>query len=727
MNEITLAPLIKFFNSLGRPYIYRAELAQLEAKIQRTRQKKLAASAPGKKVITEQEDEYLRLLAAVTKLLPPAGRIPQKKVIAHLSKLMKAAGYDYKKLRRGRAYANAFADKNRGTRLYDLAFFSPQCNNFSHVTRPHHTHKDQPGIFYMRCEEATAHPEEITFGNLQIETGWEGDWDNPAMGKVLRKRKNLYREMVQQAVKHALKGKKTRIRFHAGSAVEYAQWGTANLRPITLRPEELAACAARHQAKLTEFDRVTPGQNFPDDRQIVMRTAPGEIITVPTKALNRYLLQGLFNNVGDHWELMLPGMLTPLRAAHRHFNQKAPGKFLTALAKVFDSFESPRLSAVAAAQRDAQLTAVRTLCAAQPPGACSPEDFARQLEPFLEKFGYVDAFLREVPRAARSEFHGMRYYHKKALPDDEYSYTKKELPRPHAGRLMMLPGNVFAEPDLGATFKMLHRGAAFKQEICRWYEKDLPEELTRLGLTIKKVKVATNQLERPETRAAEMWEISAGLEEFAKKPLTRFATPTQPKLDLVSLAELTTAAQKFNLRPEQLRVINEWVGSSGVAAQYDSVRQQVTLGSPSLALLAHEGWHHLVAAGLVPPREYAAVIAAGRRLAAEASSPLAAANTVAPGPAREEEYGALFVEAYYETPGRARRQLQGAKISVLEKLLNYAQALCDVLWGVCGHQPAQARNFLRRIEQNQLAAAPARPRPRGFQPDPKFIGNYGRA
>ena len=212
MKEITILPLSQFFARLGRPYVFCAELSQLEDKIRRTRAQKQATGSTTPN-LTAQEDEYLRLLAQVKKVLPAREKIPHKKVIRELSKIMRAEGYEHKKVRRAKAYPNCFAREDTASTFYDLAFFNPYYKEYRGTNQVHHSHKSAPGIFYLRCEENAARPEEIVFGNLQIESGSPRDWLDPARGKVLTKRKNLYREMVQQAVKHALGRKKPEFFF----------------------------------------------------------------------------------------------------------------------------------------------------------------------------------------------------------------------------------------------------------------------------------------------------------------------------------------------------------------------------------------------------------------------------------------------------------------------------------------------------------------------------------
>ena len=70
-----------------------------------------------------------------------------------------------------------------------------------------------------------------------------------------------------------------------------------------------------------------------------------------------------------------------------------------------------------------------------------------------------------------------------------------------------------------------------------------------------------------------------------------------------------------------------------------------------------------------------------------------------------EEAAARFVENYFTNNKLARRALCNDKIKIIERLLDYIQAICDLLKGLAGNDAALARSFLRRIAHNQITLA----------------------
>ena len=153
---------------------------------------------------------------------------------------------------------------------------------------------------------------------------------------------------------------------------------------------------------------------------------------------------------------------------------------------------------------------------------------------------------------------------------------------------------------------------------------------------------------------------------------------------------------------------------------YNRSTDKIKLASRSLAVLAHESLHRLKAKGLIPPQEYSALVAAGKRLARnnpQEQDYLNQRNSTGqllypPGPAREEEQAALFVETYYENNARARKNLMGLRLTMTEKVLDYVHEVVDTLGVRFRHQPSMARNFLRRIERNYLNPEKNRPGPK---------------
>ena len=323
--------------------------------------------------------------------------------------------------------------------------------------------------------------------------------------------------------------------------------------------------------------------------------------------------------------------------------------------------------------------------------------------------------------AARPPTAPGHFYVDETTAEDIETFNMESLPRPEIGKVYLR--YLGREEDF---FSQHHLG---RRNNYNWYHKRLPAALKKLGLTVERVPltaVAVNPVypgDRLPERRAHAWRVAAGLEEFKRRPLALFASHAQMKADTVTLGQLEAAAEKFNLSRAQLEVMNDYLTAAGAprTGAYYPATGRVQLANRSLATLAHEGLHHLATAGLIPAADYKALVAAGQRQAQAAAAQ--GYFTPAPGqpaayptaPLREQEAAALFVENYYLTTPRARKKLIGTQLTAVEKILDYAERVFELIAAAFGHAPARARAFLRRVEQGQCHASaagrgPARPR-----------------
>ena len=342
-------------------------------------------------------------------------------------------------------------------------------------------------------------------------------------------------------------------------------------------------------------------------------------------------------------------------------------------------------------------------------------NYSRLLDKFFIKFDYHKLYLQKNPniRAVKLTPQLAQKYHKSALRfydinDKEgiKTFRVKDLVEPQRGKTYVIPTAELGRPIIKNT------GREFGAEgLFTFHEKTLPEIFTKLGLGYKAVKISTKVAAGKKTATA--WLLTTGLDELQRTPRPSFATGPELKTDTATLPQLQAAAQKFGLAPHRLKITNDWLCAAGMnrLGQYDPATDHVTLSSPSLSLVAHEGLHRLVARGLVPPREYQSLITAGRSWAR--AHPAEAAGRLKPSkrqhPAPPEEYAALFVEKYYEHEKTARKYLQGVPVPVFARLVGYIKEVRDVVLAAGGHAPARARSFLRRIERNQVSVQTQRP------------------
>ena len=78
----------------------------------------------------------------------------------------------------------------------------------------HHDDGERKSVFYCRAEWQDKN---ILLGNLQIDAPRQELFQNTAQENILLRRRNLYRTMVQEALKHAVSAGAQKIIFQAGS------------------------------------------------------------------------------------------------------------------------------------------------------------------------------------------------------------------------------------------------------------------------------------------------------------------------------------------------------------------------------------------------------------------------------------------------------------------------------------------------------------------------------
>ena len=103
------------------------------------------------------------------------------------------------------------------------------------------------------------------------------------LGRELRRKKNLYGIMIQQAVKHALSRARTEIMFQAGDACEIAQWRQKNFCQITVTEKNYALVNKIYQEEMDRFVAgpgvVIPRPDLSERDEVVIKTTAAGYIT----------------------------------------------------------------------------------------------------------------------------------------------------------------------------------------------------------------------------------------------------------------------------------------------------------------------------------------------------------------------------------------------------------------------------------------------------------------
>ena len=545
-------------------------------------------------------------------------------------------------------------------------------------------------------------------------------------------KKNIYGMMVQQALKHAIASGKKEILFQCGDANELAQWNRRHLKPVTITAKNYKKFQKDYEEKLARFgptgckvgDYYKPGKvdihhHFvtavgPDSYQVFRDfLRPMSLLwSLEKPALSGPgIIPGLD---GAENEGELEKFCTRIEKLHREEKYNA---LLTEIKNSLRRFFKTRL---ARTNRPAELARLKKIL---PPG----EKYIRALlDRVWHEFGYDKFMLKNFPalkkmilntpikvdgvNSSRSVF----YYNSQ---NEKYNYTlkKSSLAAPEIGKTYLTP----TQDKFNINFILDPKSEyALFQRTYNWYEKTLLQEFKKYGLGVEKVPVQTIQRKRPVE--AHAWKVNSGVNEFKRRPLTVFSTRAELKMDCETLPRLQAAAAKFACPPEQLTIVNDFLteedGSkkSGAYAATGEIR----LANHSLGILAHEGLHKLKAKGVIPAKEYRALVRAGKQITRSRPEENKYINQrdkagnyiYPPGRVRNEEYAAIFVETYYENNALARKNLMGDKLRVTEKVLDYIKTLRDIIQSRLRMPAARARSFLRRVEKGLVLSPPSRVR-----------------
>ena len=727
MKKLSIRPVLEFIAAQGRDHLTAGDWAQLTGIIEKRLAVKKARQKPW-----DQEAAYLKVIAHVGQLFKPPAKIKNTAVINAINNYLQAEGYAYDSVRHPPRHTdNTFYTKKQQPRhSYDIAFYNRLATA---KNRPaHHTRETDEllSVFYMRCEETA---EQILIGNLQIDDTKPEHWESPDVGRILLKPKNIYGMMVQQALQHAINTGKKEILFQSGDANDIAQWGNYTLKERTVTPRNYKKFMQDYQARLDKFgpNGVRVGEIFPKTKennhlfQCVLAAGDGYYKTHELEAYQASFLECVTFYIDDNGmefrkvdQAVANKILNGENAIHQALKARQASqalKHINELVYKLSGTRPPRTD------RTAKINMLK--CSSLP---ADKRETCRIINEFMANWNYDQIIMQQYPAIVRFDLSKVQdegrskfYYYNRNETNRLHTYRRDQLKIPALGK------TYWTLPEDKYNINFASHGAPNgvpHYKIHQWYEKDLPAELKRQKLKFTRVPIITKRRGRP--RPAHAWKIISGVGKFKKRPLTMFSTGTELRLDCETLPRLQAAVDKFGGGGAALRVLNDLIIAHGTArlGSYTADDDQITLANQSLALLAHEGLHRLKAKGLIPNKEFQALVVAGGRLVQQVPTLAQHINQrdehgrlrYPPGPARTEELAALFVESYYHDNSRARKSLMGQKIPFVERVLSYVAAVIELVAAHCGHTPALAKCFLRRVERGHYASLPQRTPRRNF-------------
>ena len=301
MKKLTLRPIWKLITTGRGAYITSGAFRELKNQLRRQITTRAARAQN-----SSREKLYLDILTAKDYFAGRA-KISPAELIDEIDTILVEKNYGYRRCPKSASHpSNSFYMNSspiaRGIQLHDLAFFNAAAQKHR---QGHHKLDGQYSIFYMRCE---ANQERILFGNMQVDDRGKEDWTNKALGDELRRSKNIYGMMIQQAVKHALENGFRKIMFQAGDACELAQWKVKNFMNQKVTEKNYAQINECYEREISYFT-AAPGtiierpemQNKPE---FIIKSSPNSYVTQNLHENPHSILSEIYNSTENPLAVM---------------------------------------------------------------------------------------------------------------------------------------------------------------------------------------------------------------------------------------------------------------------------------------------------------------------------------------------------------------------------------------------------------------------------------------
>ena len=228
MSALTINPLLKLINFDSREHVKLNDLRQAETKIKNQLARKPA------NVDRHIEEKYLEIIAQLKTAFAeenPSAPISKKRLIQLTDKILRAQHFTFRAHKHRARTKNVFWPP-KTAHHYDLAFYNPL--SARHRIPTHHKSKGESSVFFMRCENQG---EKILFGNLQVDDKDPDYWQDPTVGNILLKTKNIDLTLIRSALQHALSLGEKEILFHSGDAMEASQFNYSFPKKVLITEE----------------------------------------------------------------------------------------------------------------------------------------------------------------------------------------------------------------------------------------------------------------------------------------------------------------------------------------------------------------------------------------------------------------------------------------------------------------------------------------------------------
>ena len=532
MNLHTIQPLAAALNQNDKPYLKLGDLEQIVTKINNQRKRKLTDARQKHSVVVE--DNYLKVLSHLRKSFKNQPRLDTAEILRLTDQFIQDNNFLYFPRRHPVAHRNVFYDK--ADKVYDVAFFNHAARGFIEC---HHKYRGLSSVFYARFEEKDDH---VLIGNLQIDDRHQNNsWTQNDLRTILLMRKNIYRAMLQECLKFALAGKKTRIFFQTGDAGQHAQKTNISYRvkKIKFNSQNYAKYHTMHEELLNKFDAVQPGDqalnfNYRHGRHgIVIEKGPKSyksVFSCLPHCQDAKSLDSLLDAVHSYYDQTHEWRYR--REPHECCRTELGKKILEIDAKMLNNYALNKPLGVLN-----EINKVFTIIKPDYTEKNRKEKLAylrEHLRPtyhagdahgvidkFLIKYKYHEIFLNQfpfmrmikvLPDAPQNSNSGMGFYDTRYEKYITETFERSKIIVPEIGKTILVNESFASQELIEADF--------FEKRMYNFYDKELPKLFAQAGLKFKKTLIRT-KIDGKIVRSA-AWEIKTGIKKFKERPLVIF-------------------------------------------------------------------------------------------------------------------------------------------------------------------------------------------------------------
>ena len=514
MNKYSIEPLAKFLNRHPRPEVTQGEFAQLINKISNTRAAK--TKNVQHQLTAFREDTVLKILSTLEKEFFTHKKLAISEIESLVDQELRAQGLIYQSHQHPPSHKRIFYPESELEAVYDVGFYTPKGPSGDDS---HHYKDDQIPVYYARFEEID---DQLLIGNLQIDGGRSNYWKDKSVRELLTSRKNLYRAMVQESLKEAFTRGKKKIIFQSGAATQTAQFfnDTYQIKKIKITEKNLGRYQEIYDQKCACFDKARVGDHTifthvdKGPGIIVQRTPETHVCYFPEchgQENELFAAVEMFFHYSEAPEIA--NRIEELAPLERKFWHALPRRDYPTVIQAADAILS-----LVDPEHQANKFAQKLLWCKKFNEIPAGGNFNQLARKFLIHFKYHEVLARKFPELRLIELDQPAAAPSERIlgfcTEDNWSlmlqnFTRAQLIKPEAGKDYFV--------TTGPSHQLLLNYQHVLKNIFDFYEKIVPEVLTKLNIPFKKVPLKT--VRGGKIVKSYGWQIMLTPEKFHARPL----------------------------------------------------------------------------------------------------------------------------------------------------------------------------------------------------------------